>query len=58
MHIKNTVSLIELIGSLSDRKPIVVFVILNKLTSNQYDVNLYLFLSILFIYNIFNKCIT
>ena len=42
---KYTVSLIELIGSLSDRKPIVVFVILNKLTSNQYDVNLYLFYS-------------
>ena len=42
---KYTVSLIELIGSLSDRKPIVVFVILNKLTCNQYDVNLYLFYS-------------
>ena len=42
---KYTVSLIELIGSLSDWKPIVVFVILNKLTCNQYDVNLYLFYS-------------
>ena len=42
---KYTVSLIEPIGSLSDRKPIVVFVILNKLTSYQYDVNLYLFYS-------------
>ena len=46
MYIKKyTVSLIELIGSLSDRKPIIVFVILNKLSSNQYDVNLYLFYS-------------
>ena len=56
MYIKNTVSRIELIGSLSDRKPIVVFVILNKLTSNQYDVNLYLFYS--YTIAIFNKCIT
>ena len=43
---KYTVSLIELIGSLSDSCFfVVVFVILNKLTSNQYDVNLYLFYS-------------
>ena len=43
---KYTVSLIELIGSLSDSCCFfVVFVILNKLTSNQYDVNIYLFYS-------------
>ena len=43
---KYTVSLIELIGCLSDSCFFfVVFVILNKLTSNQYDVNLYLFYS-------------
>ena len=43
---KYTVSLIELIGSLSDSCFFfVVFVILNKLTSNQYDVNLHLFYS-------------
>ena len=43
---KYTVSLIELIGSQSDSCFFfVVFVILNKLTSNQYDVNLYLFYS-------------
>ena len=41
---KYTVSLIELIGSQSDSCFFfVVYVILNKLTSNQYDVNLYLF---------------
>ena len=43
---KYTVSLIELIRSLSDSCFFfVIFVILNKLTSNQYDVNLYLFYS-------------
>ena len=43
---KYKVSLIELIGSQSDSCFFfVVFVILNKLTSNQYDVNLYLFYS-------------
>ena len=44
---KYTVSLIELIGSISDSCFFffVVFVILNKVTSNQYDVNLYLFYS-------------
>ena len=52
---KYTVSLIKLNGSLSDRKPIVVFVVLNKLTCNQYDVNLYLFYSyILFSKKLYN----
>ena len=48
MYIKNTQCLLlQLIGSLSDSCFFffVVFVILNKLTSNQYDVNLHLFYS-------------